>query len=94
MNAPVPKDLAMHVPEGWLLEAMPRLPDHVILHTPPPGRYMATIDFHARGIRAGCSVSGRFVGEEWNKSRKKYRGRGWKQELINDAVTYLRAVLQ
>lgn len=94
MNAPVPKDLAVHVPDGWSLESMPRLLNHVILSTPPPGHYMATIDFHARGFRAGCSISGRFVGEEWNKPRKKYRGRGWKQELINDAVTYLRADLQ
>ena len=55
---------------------------------------MATIDFHARGFRTGCSISGRFVSEEWNKPRKKYLGKGWKQELTDDAVSYLREDLR
>ena len=92
MKTSVPKDLA--VPEGWSLESMPRLLDHVILSTPPPRHYMATIDFHARGFRAGYSVSGRFVGAEWNKPRKKYLGKGWKQKLTDDAVSYLREDLR
>jgi hypothetical protein len=83
----------MHVPEGWSLETMPRLPDHMLLSTPPPIRYMSTIDFRARGFRTGHSVYGRYVGEEWNKARKKYRGKGWKQDLVNDAVIHLREVL-
>jgi hypothetical protein len=55
---------------------------------------MATIDFRARGIRTGCSVTGRFISEEWNKPRKKYLGRAWRQELVDDAVAHLREVLR
>jgi hypothetical protein len=84
----------LRAPEGWVLEVLPRMSDHVLLSTPLPNRYMATIDFHARGIRSGYSVTGRFVGEEWNKKRKKYGGRGWKQVLVDDAVTHLREVLR
>lgn len=85
--------LSLRVPEGWTLEALPRDDDRALLSTPSPRRYMATIDFRARGIRSGYSVSGRFVGEEWNKRRKKYGGRGWRQALLDDAATYLRALL-
>lgn len=82
------------VPEGWSLEQMERLPNHVLISTPPPMYYMATIDFHARGLRNGCSVSGRFIGEEWNAPRKKYLGKGWKQGLVDDAVAYLSKVMR
>lgn len=83
------------IPEGWTLEFLPRQPDHVLLSTPATGpRYMTTLDFHARGIRTGYSTTGRFLGEEWNKPRKKYKGRGWRQELVDDAVAHLREVLQ
>jgi hypothetical protein len=88
-----PKVHGVRVPEGWALEALPRLPDYALLSTPPPMHYMVTIDFHRRGFRTGCSVSAKFVGEEWNKMRKKYRGRGWKQALVDDAVAHLRKVL-
>lgn len=82
----------VHLPEGWKLEAFPRDPAHAVLSTPAPLFYMATIDFHARGFRAGYRTTGQFVGEEWNKSRKKYGGRGWKQVLVNDAVAHLMEV--
>ena len=54
---------------------------------------MATIDFRARGFRGGHSTTGRLVGEEWNKSRKKYGGRGWRQMLVDDAAAQLRRLL-
>ena len=82
------------VPEGWLLEGLPSQPDFALLSTPPPCSYFVTIDFRLRGFRSGYSTTGRLVGEEWNKKRKKYGGRGWKQELIDDAVTKLREVLR
>jgi hypothetical protein len=82
----------LRIPDGWTLESLERLPDHVLLTSPPPGRYMTTIDFRARGIRPGYSTTGRFVGEEWNKRRKKYGGRGWKQVLVDDAVAHLQEV--
>jgi len=53
---------------------------------------MMTIDFGKRGIRIGFATTGRFLGEEWNKSRKKYGGRGWKQALVDDAVAHFREV--
>jgi hypothetical protein len=55
---------------------------------------MATIDFRARGFRTGYSISSRLVGEEWNKTRKKYRGRCWKQALVNDAAAHLRELCE
>lgn len=84
----------LRIPDGWALEPMERLPDHALLSTPSPQRYMVTIDFRSRGIRSGYSVTGRFVGEEWNKPRKKYGGRGWQQTLVDDAVAHLQEVLK
>ena len=84
-------DLA--IPDGWTLDPLPRQPDYMLLTTPPSPSYMATIDFGKRGIRSGYSTTGRFVGEEWNKPRKKYGGQGWKQELVDDAVAHLQEVL-
>lgn len=84
----------LRVPDGWTLEPMERQPDHALLTTPSPRRYMATIDFRARGFKPGCGTSGRFVGDEWNKRRKKYGGRGWRQTLVDDAVAHLQEVLR
>lgn len=86
---------SLRIPDGWTLEPLERLPDYVLLTTPSSGcRYMATIDFGARGFRAGYCTTGRFVGEEWNKRRKQYGGRGWKQTLVDDTVVHLREVLR
>ena len=85
---------AFHIPDGWTLEPLERLPDYVLLSTPSPGRYMATIDFKHRGFRSGYCISGRYVGEEWNKPRKKYVGRAWRQQVVDDAIAHLREVLR
>lgn len=85
--------VGLSIPEGWTLEALERQPDHALLSTPSPGRYMVTIDFRLRGFRSGYSTTGMLVGEAWNQKRKKYNGRGWKQQLVDDAVVALRAVL-
>jgi hypothetical protein len=92
--APVPRADGLRIPDGWTLEALERQPDYALLSTPSPKRYMATIDFRARGIRSGYSVSGKFVGEEWNKRRTKPSGRGWKQELVDSAIAHLQEVLR
>lgn len=84
---------SLRIPEGWSLEPLERQPDYALLSTPSPGRYMATIDLRARGIRSGYSTTGRFLGEKWNKPRKKYGGRGWRQALVDDAVAHLQEVL-
>jgi hypothetical protein len=83
----------LRIPDGWTFETLDRLPDHLLLSTPSPLRYMVTIDFHMRGYRNGYSTTGQLVGEKWNKPRKKYRGRGWKQELVDDAVAHLQTLL-
>lgn len=84
----------LRIPEGWLLEQLPRQPDQMLLSTPSPTRYMVTIDFHLRGFRNGYSTLGALVGEKWNEKRKKYGGRGWKKQLVDDAVARLREVLK
>lgn len=83
----------LRIPKGWTLEPLERLPDYALLSTPSP-RYMATVDFRLRGFRSGYSTSGRLFGDEWNKRRKNYGGRGWKQALVDDAVDHLREVLR
>ena len=84
----------VRIPEGWTLEPLERQPDYVLLSTPSPRRYMATVDFRLRGFRSGYSTSGRLVGEEGNGRRKKYGGRGWKQAIVDDAVAHLQEVLR
>ena len=93
MPPAAPRADGLRIPEGWALESLERLPDYALLSTPPPLRYMATVDFRSRGIRSGYSTTGRCVGEEWNKRRKKYGGRGWRQAIVDDAVAHLQEVL-
>lgn len=85
---------SLRIPEGWTLEELPREPDHVLLSTPSPGRYMVTIDFRQRGYRNGYSTTGRLVGDAWNKKRKAYGGRGWRQAIVDDAIVHLQEVLK
>lgn len=71
---------------------MERRPDHLLLSTLPPWRNMATIDLKLRGFRSGYATTGRLVGEEWDKRRKKYSGQGWQQQIVDDAVKYLKDI--
>lgn len=89
-----PAVTGVRIPDGWTIEELPRTPDYALITTPPPTRYMATVDFRLRGFRSGYSISGRLFGEEWNKPRKKYVGRGWKQAIVDDAVAHLAEVLK
>jgi hypothetical protein len=81
------------VPDGWLLEGLPKQPDFALLSTPPPCSYFVTLDFRLRGYRNGYSTIGMLVGK-WDAKRKKYGGRGWKQQLVDDAVEHLRQTLR
>jgi hypothetical protein len=85
---------AFRIPEGWTLLPLERQPDYALLTTSPSPSYMATIDFRLRGFRGGYSTTGMLVGEAWNKKRKKYGGRGWKQAIVDDAVAHLQEVLR
>ena len=82
----------MKIPHGWTLEPMKGTRDISILEA--PGLGSTTIDFRLRGFRGGMFVlSGRFVGEKLTKrghERKQYGGRGWKQAIVDDAVTWLK----
>lgn len=89
----VPRVDGLRIPSGWTLEPLERQPDYALLRTPSPLQYMATIDFRMRGFRRGYTTIGRLFGEEWNKRRKKYGGRGWKQALLDDAIAHLQEVL-
>ena len=93
VTASMPREDGLRIPEGWTLDLVPRTTDYLLLTTPEPRRYMATIDFRLRGFRSGYSISGKLFGEEWNKPRKKYQGRGWKQAIVDDAVAHLQEVL-
>lgn len=84
----------VRVPDGWTIEMMPRIPDQLVLNTPSPLRYTVTIDFGKRGFRGGYSSDGRLVGDEWNKKRKKYGGRNWRKELVDDAIAHLQEILK
>jgi hypothetical protein len=80
------------LPDGWAREA---LQSGQVLITTPIKRYMATIDFNGRGFRSGLVQSGRFEGDKLTRKglvRKQYKGRGWQQKLVDDAVAWLRAV--
>lgn len=95
MSLGFPKLSHLILPGGWTLEPLPNQPDYALLSTPLTGyRCMATIDFRGRGIRVGYSTTGLFISEGWNKPRKKYRGRAWRQEIVDDAVAHLREVLR
>lgn len=87
------KPHTLQIPEGWMFESNEQDPDHLVINTPPPGRYSVTLDFRLRGFRQGYSTTGLLVGERWNTKRKKYGGRGWKQTLVDDAVASLQELL-
>jgi len=77
------------LPEGFTLEQL--TPRQWLLQSPE--MLMATIDIEHRGFRGGLVYSGSFVGDKLTRKglvRKQYKGRGWMQALVDDAVTYLR----
>jgi hypothetical protein len=93
-NAVTANNSTLRIPDGWTLEMLERSTDHALLTTPSPLRLMTTIDFKLRGFRTGYSTTAGLVGEAWNKKRKKYGGRNWKQALVDDAVAHLKDVLR
>jgi hypothetical protein len=75
-----------NLPEGWTSESVYE-GRYLLLHSAPPQRYMATIDWEKRCIRSGFVTRGVAISE------KKYNGRGWKDALLRDAVECLRDIL-
>lgn len=80
------------IPAGWTLEPATGWSEIFVL-TATDHLGCTTIDFQRRGFRGGAFViSGPFVGEKLTRrgyTRKKYGGRGWRQALVDDAVTWL-----
>jgi hypothetical protein len=73
------------LPEGWTSESVYES-RYLLLQSPSPKRYMATIDWEKRCIRLGFTTRGTTISE------KKYTGRGWKGALVQDAIECLRAI--
>jgi hypothetical protein len=88
----------VELPDGWTIEVL--WPEQrfrfAVITSPPPGRYGATLDFEQRGFRSGFNcTSGRFEGEKITRrgfERKQYKGRGWMQAIVDDAVAHLRSI--
>ncbi len=67
------------LPEGWTTATL--VGEQTLLTS--PHKYMVTVDFDKRGFRSGMSTHGQLL------NKTGYRGRGWKQQLVDDAVKWL-----
>lgn len=75
------------VPQGWVIEEFPRDPDIVVLNRPQDtGGGMVSIDFTKRVFDGGYQMPRNFPQDV---ERKKYGGRGWKEQLARDASSWL-----
>jgi len=73
------------IPDGWSIDSE----DASTVVIKAPQGYSAvyvTIDIKMRVYRAGFRTTGRPL------SPKSYGGRGWREELINDAITWLKGI--
>lgn len=73
------------VPEGFTVESYYTNKDEATVVTSPQ-KFFVTIHWRDRGFRNGTTTIGRL------ESKKTYRGRGWRQQLVNDAVAHLQAI--
>lgn len=71
------------IPPGWKLELLRARPEQWLLTSPAPRVGAVTLDFERRGYRLGFVRHGKLATD------KAYVGRGWKQELVDDAVAAL-----
>ncbi len=84
-----------YLPYGWASE---ELHDGQVLiaSAPAPGGHLrgyVTVDFALRGFRNGQSQHGPMANAvKW--PGRKYEGRGWKDRLVADAVTWLQEVMR
>lgn len=75
----------MNLPEGWTSEAAYD-ERYLLIHSAPPKRYMATIDWQERCVRTGFVTRGPAI------SKKEYGGRNWRDAIVADAVAHLRSI--
>lgn len=77
------------LPADWSATPYGGRQDMVVLERPRgSGGGYATIDFARRVFATGCGTPHVPVTPD-----KKYRGRGWQQQLVADAVNHLNAVM-
>lgn len=74
-----------NLPEGWTAESVYD-GRFTLIHSAPPKRYMATIDWERRCVRPGLVTRGQTI------SDKEYAGRGWRDAIVADAVEHLRSI--
>jgi hypothetical protein len=76
----------LKIPDGFGIEAV-RASHMVITKQEDHHKGSVTIDLHGRCFRGGIVYSGPV------DSRRTYVGRGWKQQLCDDAVAWLIEVM-
>lgn len=77
----------IELPEGWTAEAIQSSNNHILINAPNQAG-MVTIDFKERVFRLGYTMTGRP-----HMQGVVYVGRGWKKDLISDAVAALRVAI-
>lgn len=76
------------LPEGWESETYSGRKDIIVLKRPGQGGGFVTLDFEKRIYAAGMGTPRRHEG-----AQKMYKGRGWNQEFVDDAVAWLNNVM-
>lgn len=79
----------IEVPEGWTKEEVPNAPQVALGRPRAQGGGFVTIDFERRSFGPGYGgyPSARYIDLPMN-----YAGRGWKRQIVADAVAWLTAV--
>lgn len=74
------------IPEGWTKEAFCRdnTGNVIVLNVPSQGS--VTIDFNRRWWNLGYGYSSLFSDSGCNSAGKKYAGRTWRNDLLQDAI--------
>lgn len=75
------------LPEGWTSTEFAAY--GTVIDRPQPGGGSVTVDFELRAYAGGTSP----VRSNTRIGSKSYKGRGWQQELVNDAVSWLESVM-
>jgi hypothetical protein len=74
-----------NLPQGWSSEDAYD-ERFLLIRSAPPKSYMATIDWQERCVRLGFVTRGPAI------SDKEYAGRGWRDDIVEDAVAHLRSI--
>lgn len=75
------------LPDGWKSEQMPYSRNILVIEH-PSNEGAVSVDFDSRCFRPGMCITGKFM------RHREYHGRGWRQSLVDDAVAYLRGVIE